>query len=71
MLSIDEQARDQKYEKNVSNDMERDYCLRGIVVLKVRVCKVVLNKSSLHRDDDTFSADDSMRDRYMILSGRR
>ena len=71
MLSIDERARDQKYEKNVSNDMERDFCLRGIVVLKVRVCKVVLKKSSLHRDDDTFSADDSMRDRYMILSGRR
>ena len=71
MLSIDERARDQKYEKNVSNDMERDFCLRGIVVLKVRVCKVVLKKSSLHRDDDTFSADGSMRDRYMILSGRR
>lgn len=71
MLSIDERVRDQKYEKNVSNDMERDYCLMVIVVLEIRVCKVVLNKSSIHRDDDTFSADDSMRDRYMIPAGRR
>jgi hypothetical protein len=71
MLSIDQQARDKKYEKNVSNDMERDYCLTGIVVLKVRVCKVVLNKPSSHRIDDAFSADNSMRDRYMIPALRR
>jgi hypothetical protein len=27
MLSVNEQARYREYEKNVSNDMERDYCL--------------------------------------------